>query len=76
MINAIGFCNWHIIYGQASLIIRIRSVVQLQLTPRQLQQQTETETETELEMETELTADSRRCQGYFNKSSSFVLLHS
>lgn len=78
MINAIGFCNWHIIYGQASLIIRIRSVVQLQLTPRQLQQQMETETETELEMETEteLTADSRRCQGYFNKSSSFVLLHS
>lgn len=32
----------------------------------------ETETETEKEMETELTADSRRCQGYFNKSSSFA----
>lgn len=74
MINAIGFCNWHIIYGQASLIIRIRSVVQLQLTPRQLQQQMETEME--LELETELSCRQSSLAWATSTSPQVLLLHS
>lgn len=54
------------------LIIRIRNVVQLQLTPRQLQQQMETVTERERDRGRLQTADKHFCQGYFNKSSSFA----
>lgn len=71
MINAIGFCNWHIIYGQASLIIRIRSV-----GPAAVDASTAATADGDrngvgdgdgVELQTVVAG-----QSYFNKSSSFA----